>query len=74
MLCSFGAQDTRHERALLFGSVSQNAFPEFLVCGVVPIFNDQKDWKLVSSYTLSFHQLKPTCVQCCVFLVGCAVL
>ena len=46
-LHSFSAQDTRHEKALLFCSVSQNAFPEFLVCGVVPIFDDQKDWKLV---------------------------
>ena len=73
----FSAQDTRHEKALLFCSVSQNAFPEFLVCGVVPIFDDQKDWKLVSLYTLSSHQLQHTCIQCkicCVTFVGCTVL
>ena len=77
MLHSFAAQDMRHEKALLFCSVSQNAFPEFLVCGVVPIFDDQKDLKLVSVYTLSPHQLKCTCIQCkscCVTFVGCAVL
>lgn len=70
-------KDMRRKRALLFCSVSQNAFPEFLVCGVVPIFDDQKDWKLVSIHALSFHQLKHTCVQskiCCVTLVGCTVL
>ena len=32
-----------------FFSVAQNVFPTFLVCGMVPVF-DEQDWKLVSRH------------------------
>ena len=46
-----------------FFAVGQNIFPNSIVCGVVPIF-DENDWKLVRT----FH-----CVKVCLWIVLCCI-